>query len=525
MNTKQKTILSCRVSSKEQAEEGYSLDAQEKFLTDYANKNDFDVVKIFRISESASGKQLRKVFYEMFDFANKNKINTILCEKTDRLTRNQKDAVMVDDWVKADPNRSIHFVKENFILNQNTKAHENLMWDVKVSMARFYSNNLSEEVKKGQREKLEQGGMPYRPPMGYMSVGEKGHKVHVINPAIAPLIKEAFELYSTGLYSTVSLANVMFEKGLRTLNGRKIYKSNIYLILNNNYYYGLINWGGRQYQGKHEAIISKELFDAVQKVMKTGRPSKYKKHNPLFKGLATCGECGHKISWYQKKGHWYGRCAHYRVCDQNKKPVREDRIAEQVNYYFENLSISEVDIKRIQTHLQSDHVVEIKNRKSIETDLNRKISIAKSKLDVLYEDRLAQRITAEKYDQKKNQINQEIQQLTATWDKFNKNEVNYFDFGISLIELANKAKNLLSVATKEEKQEVFALAFDTMAVANKTLKITYTPWFAKLEKHLPELRQICEPAKAPMSTKQNDQTESDRLTWLGRQDSNLRPGD
>ena len=141
-----KSIIYCRVSSKEQEEAGYSLDSQEKLLKEYADKNNFKIEKVYRISESASGKQIRKTFNEMLQVATKNKVDVILCEKTDRLTRNPKDAVIIDDWVKEDARREIHFVKENFILNQQTKAHENLVWDMKVAIARFYTNNLSEEV-------------------------------------------------------------------------------------------------------------------------------------------------------------------------------------------------------------------------------------------------------------------------------------------------------------------------------------------------------------------------------------------
>ena len=143
MNSKTKTILFCRVSSREQAEEGYSLDAQMKLLEEYANKHDFEIAKIYKISESASGKQIRKSFLEMLDYATKHKASIILCEKIDRLTRNLKDAATVDDWIKDNPKREVHFIKESFVLNGNTKAHENLVWDMKVAIARFYTNNLS----------------------------------------------------------------------------------------------------------------------------------------------------------------------------------------------------------------------------------------------------------------------------------------------------------------------------------------------------------------------------------------------
>ncbi len=125
-NEKIKAIIYARVSSKEQEETGYSLEAQEKLLKDYADQK-FDVVKIYKVTESASGKQIRKMFIDMIDFATREEINVILCEKIDRLTRNLKDAATASDWILASDDRQIHFVKENFVVRKNTKAHENFV--------------------------------------------------------------------------------------------------------------------------------------------------------------------------------------------------------------------------------------------------------------------------------------------------------------------------------------------------------------------------------------------------------------
>ena len=205
-----KNINLCRVSSKEQEETGYSLEAQDKLLAAYSSDKKFETVKVFKIAESATRKQVRKQFNEMFTYATKNKINIICCEKIDRLTRNLKDASLVQDWVEANKEREVHFLKESFILNDQTKAHENLVWDMKVAIARFYSNNLSEEVKKGQKEKLSQGWLPTKPPLGYKTIGEKGHKTHIIEESKRKLIQTMFELYSTGNYSTTALVELMY---------------------------------------------------------------------------------------------------------------------------------------------------------------------------------------------------------------------------------------------------------------------------------------------------------------------------
>jgi site-specific DNA recombinase len=95
-------ILWARVSTKEQAEEGYSLDSQLRLLRDYANKNNLKVIKEFTVPESASGKQERKRFLEMLAYLNENKkIKNLLCEKVDRLTRSIRDLPKLDDWLNG----------------------------------------------------------------------------------------------------------------------------------------------------------------------------------------------------------------------------------------------------------------------------------------------------------------------------------------------------------------------------------------------------------------------------------------
>jgi len=170
-----KTVLYCRVSSKEQEETGYSLPSQEKLLKDYSQRKALEVLRVFSVAESASGAKQRKVFGEMMDYIDKNKVTNLVCEKVDRLTRNLKEAVVANEWVDSNPDRQIHFVKQNLVIHKNAKSDEKFRWDIEIVLAKKFIANLSEEVKKGQKEKIAQGWLPTRPPIGYKTIGEKGH--------------------------------------------------------------------------------------------------------------------------------------------------------------------------------------------------------------------------------------------------------------------------------------------------------------------------------------------------------------
>src|SRR5882724_8512340 len=115
-NNEANTVVLARVSSKAQEDEGYSLDAQLKLLNDYCAKNCLIVVRVFKIAETASKEHRRKVFHELLTYIAKEPIYHLAVEKTDRFTRNFRDAVAIDDWLEKDEKRHLHAVKENLTL-------------------------------------------------------------------------------------------------------------------------------------------------------------------------------------------------------------------------------------------------------------------------------------------------------------------------------------------------------------------------------------------------------------------------
>jgi DNA invertase Pin-like site-specific DNA recombinase len=146
-----KAVAYARVSSPEQ-EKGFSIDAQKKLLAGYVQANGLVVAKEFVDVETAK-QSGRTNFGEMIRYLKKNPgIRAILVEKTDRLYRNLKDWVTLDEF-----DIEIHFVKEGVVLSRESRSSEKFMHGIKVLMAKNYIDNLSEEARKGMQEKAEQG--------------------------------------------------------------------------------------------------------------------------------------------------------------------------------------------------------------------------------------------------------------------------------------------------------------------------------------------------------------------------------
>lgn len=269
-----KVVIYARVSTKEQEREGFSIPAQIKLLDDYALKNGLEVVRAFTDTETAK-KAGRTNFNEMLQYLKKNKsVNTILVEKTDRLYRNFKDYVLLEDF-----DLEIHLVKEGSVLNNESKSHEKFIHGIKVLMAKNYIDNLKEETMKGLREKAAQGNFPCKAPVGYKNITDKtGKKIIALDEQKALFVKRAFELYATGSYSLSRLGKKLLDDGFRTPAGLQYGKSSIERLLKNIFYTGVFEYEGKRYENaNHKAIISSELFYLVQSKLKD--PRKVRSHD------------------------------------------------------------------------------------------------------------------------------------------------------------------------------------------------------------------------------------------------------
>src|SRR5262249_10476513 len=259
-----KAVLYARVSSKEQREEGYSIEAQVRLLREYAAKQRFLVTEEFIDVESAS-RSGRIGFNAMLAYLRKQTAcRAILVEKTDRLYRNLKDYATLDvkDW-----GLTIHLVKEGEVLSPDSASHQQLIHGIKVLMARNYSLNLGEETVKGMTEKARAGIYPSYAPVGYRNVGDaNGKRTIVPDPDTAPIITDIFERFVSGTHSVKSLVKEMNSEGVQ-LRGHGLHSSPVHQILRKRLYMGDFDWGGATYQGRHEPLVSPETWQRVQELL------------------------------------------------------------------------------------------------------------------------------------------------------------------------------------------------------------------------------------------------------------------
>src|SRR5579863_3760812 len=232
-------VIYARVSSKDQEREGYSIPAQLKLLREYARTHEFEIVHEFIDVETAKTTG-RKQFGELVRYFRENPSCRIaVVEKTDRSYRNFRDCVTLEDLEVE-----IHLPKEGQIISKDAKSQAKLVHGIQVVIARNYIENLREEVRKGMREKAEQGIYPSRPPLGYQN-NKLEHTIEV-DPRKAPIAKRMFELYATGQHSLTSLRIAIQDEF-----GTNLAKGYLERLLKNPFYRGQFWWEKKLYPGTH----------------------------------------------------------------------------------------------------------------------------------------------------------------------------------------------------------------------------------------------------------------------------------
>ena len=449
-----KAVLYARVSSKEQDEEGFSIPAQLKLLKDYAQKNKFRVVQEFIDIETAK-RAGRTNFNQMIEYFKLNKdTRFLLCEKTDRLYRNFKDYVNLEEF-----NLTIHLVKENEILSKESKSHQKFIHGIKLLMAKNYIDNLSEETRKGMLQKAHEGYYPSFAPLGYDNIEKNmnGKKIKAIgiDKSRSYIIRKIFELYADGDYSLLRIAELANQEGLRSRKGYKIHKSTIHKILRDPIYYGNFMWRGELYKGTHQPIISKELFDQVQeKLDGYNRPKQTKRHNFAFTGLLTCGICGCAITSEIKKGKYiYYHCTRHKGKCGNTA-IREENLVQKLGEIVKKIKIDNSIIYWARDALKLDHKDEKEYHESQCKLLQEKYEKLERRINKIYIDKLDELVTDNFYKKMTRQWKEDQEKISRQIEKHKKANVNYFEIGLKIIELSKRLYSAYLEKNNEGKRKI-----------------------------------------------------------------------
>lgn len=386
-----------RVSTVKQGEHGSSLQEQKSAIEAYAERQKLPISTWFEEKETAA-KQGRPVFSRMIGALEKGDARGIIIHKIDRSARNLKDWANLGGLI--DRGIDVRFAHESMDLK--TRGGR-LAADIQAVVAADYIRNLRDEVLKGYYGRLKQGLYPLPAPIGYLDRG-KG-KPKDIDPIRGPLVRQAFDLYATGKFGLKTLQREMKKRALVSgRSGKALSLSGISKMLNNTFYTGLIHIKrtNETFNGVHEPLITKSLFDRVQAILKGKLVLRFHKHQYLFRRLVRCATCGYHLIGERQKGRYvYYRC-HSDGC--RGICIREELLDHAVQSSLQYLHLNEIEqkaLKEIASGLCVDSEEELTRLKA---SLGLQIGKCEERLARLTDAYLDQTIEKELFESRKQAI-------------------------------------------------------------------------------------------------------------------------
>ena len=416
-----KYIAYCRKSTDEPDRQILSIEAQIAEVKEFAQRENLEIVEYIIESKTAKSPG-REEFNRMVKLLESNKAQGIVAWHPDRLARNSVDGGQLIYLLDTGKLLDLKFPSFWF---DNTPQGK-FMLNIAFGQSKYYVDNLSENVKRGNRQKIRRGEWPNKAPIGYLNYHPINQaKTIIVDNQKAKFIIKAFELFATGGFTFIQIRDFLADNKVFGVNkGNKIHLDTIRRILTNPFYYGILKYKGEFFQGIHKPIITKKLFDKVQAVI-TRKSKNYLSHKTDFHflGLATCGECGSSITAEKHCKHYLRRNIdvdyHYYRCSKKKMPCHQSYLQSsifenQLRQIIFNASISPFAFKKFLGWANDDVKNETQNTSGEINALTSAILEIDIKLDRLLNGYLDKTIGPLDYQRKKNEL---IQNKITTEEK------------------------------------------------------------------------------------------------------------
>ncbi len=462
-----KAILIARVSTEDQKEAGNSLPAQVVRLENYCQNKGFTTIKSFSFDESAY-RDDREEFDRIFEFIiQQTEKVAICCDKVDRLSRNMFDKRVSFLYEKALRDEiELHFISDGQIINSKISAAEKFHFGISLGLAKYYSDAISDNVKRALEQKLRKGDWPAKAPYGYKNIRHPDGKADVIVDEYASrIVQKTFELYATGAFSMQLLCNKINKD-----YGTAWSKGYLDHLLKLKFYCGIMEWSGKEYPHRYPPLITESLFEQVQqvKINFDKKPIKYAGKPYIYRGLIRCAHCGLAITPEKHKGHVYYHCTQYNG-KHDAQWVREEEITRQLSTVFKNLQLPPEFSQQITETLNAVHQSKVEFHTKHFEKLTKEHKEVTKMVDNLYLDKLKGRITESEYDKFYTTLRDNLTDLNIQLSRLQEAEDNYYITVKYILELSSKAYDLFISSEVEEKRQLIKLILSNLRLEEKKL--------------------------------------------------------
>ena len=460
--------LVARVSDSEQE----SNEAQIVRLRGYAEKKGFTKAKEYQIKESSS-REIRKKFQEIIDeVANSKGLSVLIVDTIDRLQRSYKESVLFDS-LRNDGKVELHFYRENLIINKNSNSADIIRWDMGVLFAKSYVLQLSDNVKRSFEQKRKDGCWTSKAPFGYNNIPKDREKRTrsdlVINENEAECVRSIFNKYAGGLHSLGSLCVWLKKENIKTKTNSNFCTSSLHQLLCNPFYHGVMKTSYGDFPHRYEPIIDKQLFFSVQKLLgeRNNNPIKIRGKVFLFAGLFKCEDCGCSISAQNAKGKYnYYHCTNAKG-NCKRIYINEDVIEKEVHGILDSIALTDEQVDEICDYVKKENDSQSLYQKNQihlkQTEYQKCQTMIDKALDMLLE----QKIDDATYEKKTSEMKNRQNQLTYELEGMQTENTNSHITARTVLELAQKAKELYESSKMEQKCEILNLIFQNSTIKGR----------------------------------------------------------
>ncbi len=564
-----KYFLYARKSSEAEDKQADSIEDQVKEMRKLAGEMNLDVLDV--VSEAKSAKAPgRDGFNSMLHRISKGEANGILCWKLDRLARNAVDGGQISWMLQQNVIQHIQTFQRGYLPTDNV-----LMMAVELGMANQFVRDLSVNVKRGLRAKLEKGEPLGVAPEGYLNTPDrqKGSRIAIPDPDRFLLVRRMWDLMLTGYYNPQQVLRIANEEwNYRTvkrsrIGGGPLSRSAIYKLFRNSFYCGKLYHGpsDQVYQGTHKPMVTEEEFEKVQILMGSKRPrvspkTKFFAHT----GQIHCGGCGNQVTAEDKqqvicseckckfavpfnkqcpecetrienmKGakflhYTYYHCTWHKQKDKEKckqKSIKINDLEKDIKDFLLSFSIHQDYVDWALDYLQKNPGDKVKTKEAIVSQNHKSLEAVNKRLDGLIEMRMAKEIEEEQFKAKKQALEADKKRYEELIAKSENNSVNATAETIKLLSFAERAYREYENGNPNKKREVVYDLSSNLTLINQKLDITREKSLELLiesTKQLPAITRSFEPEKEIVNKEKSTSFEDVRFSWLGSWDSNPGP--
>src|SRR3989338_1862020 len=442
-----KYFLYARKSTDVEDKQVLSIEAQITELRAYAKQEKLEIIEELIEKQSAKVPS-RPIFDSMLNRIEESDANGIIAWNPDRLARNSVDGGKVIYLLDTGKIASLKF--PTFWCDNTSQGK--FMLNIAFGQSKYYVDSLSENTKRGLRQKVRRGEYPGPAPIGY--INDSRTKTIVVDRKKAKIIRSAFELYAEGNSRLEDISNFLMKQGIKSKENNPIHIDRSKFILYNPFYTGLFRYSGEIHEGKHTPIISKKIFDKVQAVLKQrGRPHYKTKNKPQpYCGLLFC-KCGMMITAEiktkkQKNGnihkYVYYRCTRKSKIVKCREPfLRQEKLDKQISSLLQKFSLKSEWAEGMREMLEEDRTKSTKSSAGFIEEAKNKVKDISIKLQRLLDGYLDQDIEREIYRAEKTKLISEKRTLEEKIANLTTKQTSWVEPMKNWIE---KAENLSKIA-------------------------------------------------------------------------------